>query len=363
MTVLDAALAGSGLALSLLLALLAWRDVASLVQGRMLAALMACLGAQLLAVSPLGAALPLPLRLAVGIPGAANVGALWWFCLVLLRDDFRPGVREWVGLFALSLVPLLYVLAQAGVRVPWLTVVQSLGSLPPLVMVAHVVTVALRERAGDLLEPRRRVRLWLAMAMAFALVVSLATEELRDVQLASVLRNGLVVVPMGMVLLLWLARLQAEHLLFAPRPAGVVPVPAMDPHDIALHRRLVEALERDTCYLQSDLTIDTLAERLRAPVHQVRTLINTGLGHRNFPAFVNTYRVAHARRLLADPDRARDTVLSVALQSGFASLATFNRVFRDVAGTTPTAFRAAELARQLPESVQERPGSRIEEPS
>lgn len=353
-TTLDAALAGTGLALCLLLAVMAWRDVASIVQGRVLATLMACLAAQLLVVSPLATSLPLPVRLALAVPGAANVGALWWFCLALLRDDFRPGRREWAGLCTLSVVPLLYVLDGAGVRVPQLDLVQRLGSLPPLVMVAHVIMVALRERGGDLLEPRRRARLWLALALVFALVVSLATEELQDAQLASVLRNGLVLVPMGMVLLLWLARMQAGHLLFAPVPAAAARTPTMDPHDIALHRRLVEALERDACYLQADLTIDGLADRLRAPVHQVRTLVNTGLGHRNFPAFLNTYRVAHASRLLADPERARDTVLSVALQSGFASLATFNRVFRDVTGVTPTAYRAAELARQLPESAQDR---------
>ncbi|MCC7052670.1 MAG: helix-turn-helix transcriptional regulator [Gemmatimonadaceae bacterium] len=349
---LDALLGGSGLACCLLLAVLAWRDAGEFSQGRVLGALAVSVSAQLLALSPAALLLPDGASLLLRLLGAPNVGLLWWFCLGLLRDGFRPGRVEWAGGMALALVPLVYLLVDAGVPVPQVDAIAAAGSLPPLMMVGHVVTVALRGRASDLLEPRRRARSWLAFALVFALVVSLATEELSDAQLASVLRNALVVVPMSVLLLLWLTRLQVERLQFLPVVVGApVARPAMDPRDIALHRRLTHALDADACYLDAGLTIDGLADRLRAPVQQVRALINTGLGHRNFPAFLNEYRVAHAKRLLADPERGRDTVLAVAMHSGFASLATFNRVFREVEGSTPTAFRAAALARQLPENA------------
>jgi AraC-like DNA-binding protein len=47
---------------------------------------------------------------------------------------------------------------------------------------------------------------------------------------------------------------------------------------------------------------------------------------------------------LADVERARETILAIAYESGFASLQSFNRVFKDVVGQTPTDFRAAALA-------------------
>jgi AraC-like DNA-binding protein len=73
-------------------------------------------------------------------------------------------------------------------------------------------------------------------------------------------------------------------------------------------------------------------------------LIHSGLGYRNFAAFLNGYRLSHAKALLANPDRARDTVLAIAHEAGFASLPTFNRVFKDAEGQTPTEFREASLA-------------------
>ena len=106
----------------------------------------------------------------------------------------------------------------------------------------------------------------------------------------------------------------------------------------------MEAMEIERCYLKPGLSIDALAEHLRTPVQPLRALIHAGMGHRNFTSFVNHFRLMHAKALLGDPDRARDTILSIALGAGFASLPTFNRVFRDAEGCTPSEFRARALA-------------------
>ena len=42
---------------------------------------------------------------------------------------------------------------------------------------------------------------------------------------------------------------------------------------------------------------------------------------------------------LADPARGRETVLAIAFESGFGALQSFNRVFRESTGETPTAYR------------------------
>jgi len=44
---------------------------------------------------------------------------------------------------------------------------------------------------------------------------------------------------------------------------------------------------------------------------------------------------------LADPARAGDKLIAIALDSGFSSLASFNRAFQTVEGRPPSAFRAA----------------------
>jgi AraC-like DNA-binding protein len=48
--------------------------------------------------------------------------------------------------------------------------------------------------------------------------------------------------------------------------------------------------------------------------------------------------------VLADPARADVPVLTIAHESGFASLGPFNRAFRDITGQSPSEYRAAALA-------------------
>lgn len=343
MASLDRFLAHTALTIFVAIAFLAIRDARHTLPGRLCAALSVSAGAQYLAG---WAELPEGPALLARALGVANVGLVWWFCLSLLRDDWRPGAAEWLGMAALCLAPLIYFLAWLGLPTPFPDAVSWYGSAAPLVMIAQVAWVAVAERQADLVEPRRRARVWLVVACLAMLVVSLATEELTDPLAASLIRNLMLGPAILFPTFLWLVRLPAERFAFEPlRVAPVVAVTGVDPRDAALHRRLVEAIEGAGAYRTPGLTIDRLAETVRAPVGQVRALIHGGLGYRNFAAFLNAHRLRHVKVLLADPERARDTVLALAHEAGFASLATFNRVFKDAEGVTPTEFRDAALTR------------------
>ncbi|QOZ27609.1 AraC family transcriptional regulator [Bradyrhizobium sp. CCBAU 51753] len=115
------------------------------------------------------------------------------------------------------------------------------------------------------------------------------------------------------------------------------------PDHAALHRlRHLMATERS--YRQEGLTIGVLAVRLGMPEYRLRTLINDGLGHRNFNAFLNRYRLDEAKAALADRGQAEVPVLTIALDAGFQSLAPFNRAFKADTGLTPTEFRRRAAA-------------------
>ena len=103
--------------------------------------------------------------------------------------------------------------------------------------------------------------------------------------------------------------------------------------------RLQHLMATERSYRQEGLTIGLLAARLRLPEYRLRTLINDGLGHRNFNAFLNRYRLDEAKAALADPDQVEVPVLTIALDAGFQSLAPFNRAFKADTGLTPTEFR------------------------
>jgi AraC-like DNA-binding protein len=87
-------------------------------------------------------------------------------------------------------------------------------------------------------------------------------------------------------------------------------------------------------WLEPELSLTDLAQRLGTTPGLLSKVINAGCGQ-NFNDFVNTYRVAEARRRLADPQFAHYSLVGVALESGFNSKSTFNRVFKKLAGHPP----------------------------
>lgn len=112
----------------------------------------------------------------------------------------------------------------------------------------------------------------------------------------------------------------------------------------AVLNRLQNLMTTERTYRQEGLTIGLLAVRLGLPEYRLRTLINDGLGHRNFNAFLNRYRLDEAKAALADSDQAEVPVLTISLDAGFQSLAPFNRAFKADTGLTPTEFRRRAAA-------------------
>ena len=93
------------------------------------------------------------------------------------------------------------------------------------------------------------------------------------------------------------------------------------------------------------LSIGSLAAKLNIAEHSLRRLINQRLGHRNFNAFLNGYRLDDAMTALADPAQEPVPILTIALDAGFQSLGPFNRAFKSKTGMTPSEFRREHLGR------------------
>jgi AraC-like DNA-binding protein len=136
-----------------------------------------------------------------------------------------------------------------------------------------------------------------------------------------------------------------------PRDVGAT-APEAENKRTAIEPELLRRLERlmtvERAYRREGLTIGSLSAELGVPEYRLRQLINEGLGHRNFSSFVNGYRLAEARAALADPVQASVPILTIALDTGFQSLAPFNRAFKMTAGMTPTEYRRQHLTRPQP---------------
>ncbi|MCB1636895.1 MAG: helix-turn-helix transcriptional regulator [Xanthomonadales bacterium] len=112
-----------------------------------------------------------------------------------------------------------------------------------------------------------------------------------------------------------------------------------DAADSDLAQQLRETMTARRWYLEAELKVADLAERLRVPEYRISRAIVAGLGQANFNQWVNQHRIEHARRQLRDPSQRRQPILSIALASGFASLGPFNRAFKAQTGQTPSAYR------------------------
>ena len=70
----------------------------------------------------------------------------------------------------------------------------------------------------------------------------------------------------------------------------------------------------ERAYRREALTIGALSAELAVPEYRLRQLINEGLGHRNFNAFLNRYRIEEAKVALGDPEQKEVPVLTIAMR-------------------------------------------------
>ena len=102
---------------------------------------------------------------------------------------------------------------------------------------------------------------------------------------------------------------------------------------------LLAVMENDDLYLEEELSLRSLAEKIGLAPSYVSQVINERL-KKNFYDFVNGYRVEEAQRILRDPRRREQKILGVAFDTGFASKVAFNRVFKKYTGLTPSEYKS-----------------------
>jgi AraC-like DNA-binding protein len=105
-----------------------------------------------------------------------------------------------------------------------------------------------------------------------------------------------------------------------------------------LEYRLNQCMLEDKPFLDNQLTIRQLAKQLQAPARAVSELINEA-HHCNFSEFINKARVAEAQRLMQSSQWAEQSLLEIALSSGFNSKTSFNTMFRRFTDQTPSDYR------------------------
>ncbi|MEM6646540.1 MAG: helix-turn-helix transcriptional regulator [Bacteroidota bacterium] len=307
--------------------------------------------------------LEVPLPLGVG----GTVGALWFMVGPLFYGYVRfllPGRDRWEPEDAIHVVPFLYQL----VMVAWFfrltaeaqaDVAQAMAWIRSEYLVLFLLQSAVYAVAtvGLVRRYARQYRMEAAGAVAVhldviqrALLIFVIYVAITGINTAQLFVTGGYwqwldnIVPLMLSVMAWmLSYMLLRHpALVLPElawPAPVATPAAPTPELIAHANSLRHVMTEQRLYLNPDLRLGDLATALGLSERMLSQVLSEAM-RQSFYDVVNHYRVAAVRQRLADSRSAHLTLLAVAMECGFSSKASFNRVFKKQTGLTPSVYRA-----------------------
>lgn len=292
-----------------------------------------------------GLAPPVYVRAFILPISSALIVFLWLAARAYFDDEFAFGRLElgvaglWFFLISFDYLALVAVVPTSG---SFLDIARQALSYA---LVVHIIYIVHRDMRFDLVEGRRRLRPYFTLILLALYMLNKAGEY----------HFGYEALPLWFTAFLYglifaviftglMSRFKVSTDVLGPGSVEVASV-RLDTSTAQkdLIGRLDQLMTMEQVYLESDLSIAMLAQRLNIAEHQLRILINQHMRFRNFRTYLNHYRVQHAKALLSEPDaQARLSILNVAMDSGFGSLASFNRIFKQLVGQTPKEFRTSQ---------------------
>lgn len=111
---------------------------------------------------------------------------------------------------------------------------------------------------------------------------------------------------------------------------------ALTPEEVKVAHKIENLLELDKIYHEPSYSRTDLSRELGISEMQTSKIINQHF-QGSFPQIMNKLRIEDAKRFLTDTD---ENISVISKEVGFNSLATFNRVFKEFEGVSPSQFRS-----------------------
>lgn len=282
----------------------------------------------------------------IGLAGTASCGFSWLLARALFRSDAERETWPLLIVAALIMTGVLLDLYDGARGTPGL-VGYVLGAaysvhslLSSTVLLLTLVEACLGYRS-DLPKREKRFRIGFVAGYSSLLAVAVlwlngAPEDSWAVQASAQIKMICAMLTIG--LSIWVWRFRRLHPLPRPkrRQRRAINVSS---EDQALADRILQQLEREKLYLESDLKLADFSRRIGEPSHRVSASITGVLGFPNFNALINQFRISAAKQELQSPEAREKSILAIALDVGFSSIGPFNRAFKRETGTTPSDFR------------------------
>jgi AraC-like DNA-binding protein len=343
----DEAFRGGAMALLLLMAALLLRDHGRALAARLGAAFALGVASYTICSSPDFAFHATLWHLPIFVLCLGNSVVFWLFARALFDDAFELRTWHaavWAAPVALGSLEVFVLLPRRDAAAEIVGVALSVASLA---FAALAVAQSLAGWRADLVEGRRRLRVFVVGATAVYIAIIGAAElvfRIGPVPALATTANAAGLAGMSAVIAWSLLRSAGADLFPAsPVLASAPQAAGRGEPDGKLLRDLERLMTADRAYRQEGLTIGSLSSQLGVPEYRLRRAINQGLGYRNFTAFLNRYRLEDVKAALADPAQSEVPVLTIALDAGFQSLPPFNRAFKAETGLTPSEYRRRAL--------------------
>ena len=103
--------------------------------------------------------------------------------------------------------------------------------------------------------------------------------------------------------------------------------------------KLIEYMRLKKPYLNPELTLTQLASDIDITTHHLSQIINEQF-KLNFFEYINQFRVEEVKSRIHNPKFENYSLLGIALDSGFNSKSSFNRIFKKFTNQTPSQFKS-----------------------
>jgi len=105
---------------------------------------------------------------------------------------------------------------------------------------------------------------------------------------------------------------------------------------------LKKSMTDDKLFLNPNLNLNILSEHTSIPQKTISFILNQNL-NKSFSEFVNEYRIEAFKEKILQPETDNLTIAGIAVECGFSSQATFQRIFKQSTGVSPSEFRKSAL--------------------
>ena len=297
-----------------------------------------------------GVTMPIPIGLYPFLIGAFTLPYVFWiFSRSLFDDHFElKAWMFWLLLLVIVLQSLFFLinslrwleLSPNFIPVSWIAQ-HSLS----LFFVVLGILEAVRNKAADLLTNRLKFRNSFILFTAGLMVLTLLSEiafQGKEAPLTLELLQKIVIA--GLTYYYAIRRTSFKSGFFVEKATNKEE-PVYTAVDQDLLDTLTDLMDKQQIWKTEGLTIRELADLMAVKEYRLRQTINQHLNFRNFNDFLNSYRIAEASKLLADPAKKQFTVLEIAYEMGYSSLSPFNKAFKK--DDRNDSYRLAKSSKRL----------------